>query len=130
MCTSSKIPGFPKMEDSGSVGNKGLGSEEQNKFSKNKLSAVGIEPEILELLLCTSCITLSCIPALPYVSLHCQHYQIHLFYRENAIVFSCRLAVTHFQRRPSVLPLGPIILRFPLTHMIHFTFQVNAFSPN
>ena len=47
------------MEDSGSVGNKGLGSEEQNKFSKNKLSAVGIEPEILELLLVyVTCITL------------------------------------------------------------------------
>ena len=124
------IPGFPKMEHSGSVGNKGLGSEEQNKFNKNKLSAVGIEPGILELLLCTSCITLSCLLALTYVNLHCQRYQIHLFYRENVIVFSCRLAVTHLQRRPSALPLGPIILGFPLTRMIQFTFQVNAFSPN
>ena len=37
---------FPKIDDSGSVDNKGLLREEQNKFSK-KLPPLGIEPETL-----------------------------------------------------------------------------------
>ena len=33
---------FPKIDDSGKIGNKDLCREEQNKFSKKKLPSVGI----------------------------------------------------------------------------------------
>ena len=38
-----RIRVFPKIDDSGNIGNKGLHKEEQNKFSK-KIPPMGIEP--------------------------------------------------------------------------------------
>ena len=35
---------FPKIDDSSNIGNKGLCKEEQNKFSKKRLSPVEIDP--------------------------------------------------------------------------------------